>query len=158
MKENKVYIGIDPDVDKSGVAYYDSKTKFLQMTNQSFFNLYEYLKVMKDNLKGENIIVVIEAGWENKKPNFRQSYFDKKLKKYIAYTESVKEKMASKTGRNEETGKKIVEMCEYLDLQYLLVKPTTSKIKSDAFVKITGVVGRTNQEQRDAAMLVFGRK
>jgi len=39
MKENKVYIGIDPDVDKSGVAYYDSKTKFLQMTNQSFFNL-----------------------------------------------------------------------------------------------------------------------
>ena len=158
MKENKVYIGIDPDVDKSGVAYYDSKTKLLELSTLSFFNLYEYLKVMKYNLKDKELIIVIEAGWENKKSNFRQSYFDKKLKKYIAYTESVKEKMASKTGRNEETGKKIVEMCEYIELQYLLVKPTTSKIKSDAFVKITGVVVRTNQEQRDAAMLVFGRK
>jgi len=47
-------------------------------------------------------------------------------------------------------------MCVYLGIDYKLVKPTKTKTTQDVFKKLTNIVGRTNQEQRDAAMLVFG--
>ena len=50
--------------------------------------------------------------------------------------------------------KKIIEMCEFLGLTYLKVKPIKSKVDSIYFKKITGIEKRTNQEQRDAYMLI----
>ena len=138
-----IYIGIDPDVDKSGVAYYDSKSKVLELSNLTFFELYEYLQFAR--VKGE-FKVVIEAGWLNK------SNWHKKEKGSSA----LNAKIGQHTGANHEVGRKIVEMCEYLEIDFKLVRPTKKKLKADAFRKITGIIGRTNQEQRDAGMLVFG--
>jgi hypothetical protein len=138
-----IYIGIDPDVDKSGVAYYDSKSNILELSNLTFFELYEYLQFAR--VKGE-FKVVIEAGWLNK------SNWHKKEKGSSA----LNAKIGQHTGANHEVGRKIVEMCEYLEIDFKLVRPTRKKLKADAFNKITGIIGRTNQEQRDAGMLVFG--
>jgi hypothetical protein len=48
-------------------------------------------------------------------------------------------------------------MCEYLDIPHVKVKPTNSKKDSDFIKKLTGITFRTNQEQRDAFMLIYGR-
>jgi len=49
------------------------------------------------------------------------------------------------------------EMCEYLGIEHFKIKPTRSKIDATTFKAITKIEKRTNQEQRDALMLVFGR-
>ena len=145
-KSYNIYLGIDPDVSKSGVAYYVSETKVLELSNLSFFNLYDYLKFAKENQGDNNLTIVIEAGWLNKS-NWH---------KVAEGSSSINAKIGQHTGANHEVGKKIVEMCEYLLIKYMLVRPTKAKIRHENFKKLTGIIGSTNQEQRDAAMLVWG--
>jgi hypothetical protein len=47
-------------------------------------------------------------------------------------------------------------MCEHLKIEFIQVRPTKTKTKSDYFKKITGYSKRTNQEQRDACLLIWG--
>lgn len=61
----RVYIGIDPDIDKSGVAYYEGLTKRYKLMNLTFFDLLDYLDELKHEADG-NLMVVIEGGWLNK--------------------------------------------------------------------------------------------
>lgn len=136
-----VLIGIDPDVNKSGVCMYNSKTNFTLLT-LSYFELFDLLKNTKGNIK-----IYIEAGWLNKS-NWH---------KVVNGSAAINANIGLRTGANHEAGRKIVEMCEYLKIEYFLIKPKKSKMNSDTFNKITGFKKRTNQEVRDAAMLVFGK-
>lgn len=146
----EIFIGIDPDVDKSGFGMWNRVSKDLFITRYSFFDLYG---IFKDLERKEDCMIVIEAGWLNKKANFRQML--KSGGKWVKASPRVKERMASSTGRNEEVGKKIVEMCVSLGIDYKLVKPTRSKTTREGFEKITGMQTK-NQEEIDAAMLVIG--
>lgn len=141
--KNNIFIGIDPDVEKNGVAYYESLTKKLELSNLSFFELLDYLEFVASQDKP---MVVIEAGWLNK-----SNWHAKKNG-----SSALNAKIGSRTGANHETGKKIVEMCEYLELPYKLVKPTKTKVNAETFKNITKTIGRTNQEVRDAAMMIWG--
>lgn len=144
----KIFVGIDPDCEKSGVAYYETWTRMLEMSNLSFFQLFDYLVWCKANaINDVEFIVVIEGGWLNKS-NWHA----------IKGSAAVNANIGQRVGANHETGKKIVEMCQYLQINYEIVKPTRAKINAETFRHITGTIGRTNQEQRDAAMLVYGRK
>ena len=134
-------IGIDPDLEKSGVAVL--KDGSLRLDNMRFYNLTQYLKVNKDQIKK----VVIEAGWMNKKSN---------LHSRIGQSKRAGERIAKNVGENHATGKLLVEMAESLGLAVVLVRPTKTKKNSEEFNRITGWQGRTNQEQRDAGMLIWG--
>ena len=59
---------------------------------------------------------------------------------------------------NHATGKLLAEMAKECGLAVVLVKPTRTKLKAEDFNRITGWQGRTNQEQRDAGMLIWGMK
>ena len=151
---SKIWIGIDPDTDKNGVAIWYKDSKELVLKNLSFFELFSLLSELKTAF---DIQVIVDAGWLNKKTNFRQKFLNKKTGQYEEHSIGVKEKMAGHTFANHETGKKIVEMCEFLSLAVSLNKPTRSKSNAERFKAVTGYVGRTNQETRDAGLLVFGR-
>lgn len=142
---NKVFIGVDPDVEKSGVTFYNPEGKAISLNNYSFFELFEYLQETRCKFI---ILVVIEAGWLNKS-NWHA---------YKNGSAAINAQIGQRTGANHETGKKIIEMCQYLELPFELVKPTRSKVGAQTFAAITGIKSRTNQEQRDSAMLVYGRK
>ena len=60
-------IGIDPDVDKSGVAELHTPTGRLEATTLCFPDLMDYLRHIKANFsdKGEKVLVIVEAGWMN---------------------------------------------------------------------------------------------
>lgn len=138
-----IYIGIDPDCKKSGVAIIEKieNTKMLTLLNLPFFTLYSELKILADkNIKHE---IIIEAGFLNKS----NWHFNNKFSTYkIA-------EIGERVGANHETAKKIIEMCEFIGLNHKVIKPLRSKIDSKMFEKITGV-NRSNQEQRDAFMLI----
>lgn len=140
---SKILIGIDPDVDKSGFARIEGNQ--LKLDNLSFFDLYEELKSYQEIVVKP--VVYVECGYLNK------SNFHKKA----GMSAALNAKIGERTGANFETAKKIVEMCEYLKIPYVKIKPKASKITNNYFKKITGINTRTNQEQRDAMMLIWGR-
>lgn len=135
-------IGIDPDTKKNGVAYWYKESKRLELENLTFFELFDSLKSLKIHYK---MTVVIDAGWLNKS-NFH----------VFGTNKSVNGQIGERVGANHETGKKIAEMCDYLGIDYELHKPVKSKVDKELFEKITGYTGRTNQETRDAGILVYG--
>lgn len=139
MIKDKIIIGIDPDVDKSGVA---TNEKFL--TNLTFFELFDFLSL---NKKAHNqMVVYIECGFLNK-GNWHKTNG----------SNSVNAQIGQRTGANHEVAKKIIEMCRYLGIEYYEIKPTKSKVNSEFFKQITKIDKRTNQEQRDAYMLIYGK-
>ena len=164
-RDGDIIIGIDPDSGMSGYAEYSMKTKKLIINKFSFFSLLEVLSSLKDRIK----VVVIEAGWLNKKSNFRGNHMQSRF---------VGEKIAKDVGSNHETGRKLVEMCKWLEIPFKEIKPLSTndikrmcadmnvpgreilkikdkKIDADTFALITGYKGRTNQDKRDAAILIL---
>ncbi|TPU61303.1 hypothetical protein [Acinetobacter baumannii] len=140
FKEAQIIIGIDPDLEKSGVAILGND---LQLKNLTFPETVELFRNEQDSIKK----VVIEAGWLNKKANFRNG-----ANKSLA----VNEQISKRVGENHATGKLLVQMAKHMGLAVIEVKPTKTKVNSDEFNRITGWQGRTNQEQRDAGMLIWG--
>ena len=140
---NKIIVGIDPDVTKSGVAF--KKGKDIVLANLEFFRLFDKLKELIETSGKENITVYIECGFLNK-GNWHKTLG----------SNSVNTQIGQRTGANHETAKKIVEMCEYLNISHVTVKPTKSKVNDTFFRQITKIDKRTNQEQRDAYMLIHG--
>ena len=140
-----MYIGIDPDVDKSGYAVWDSDQKeFNMLIAASFFDVIADIQLTHNAFK---TVVCVEASWLIKKSNWHGK--EKQSK-------AVGEKIAKAVGANHQVGKLIVEWCKRNNIKCIEVKPMGKK-KADEFKRLTGLTGRTNSEKRDAAMLVFGR-
>lgn len=139
------WIGIDPDVDKSGFAVWDSDSKTLEVVFcESFFEILENIEFQ---IISFDVTVIIEAGWLIKKSNWH----NKKRQ-----TKAVGEKIAKAVGANHQIGKLFVEYCKINNIKFIEVKPMGKK-NAEQFKKITGWAKRTNSEVRDAAMLVYGR-
>ncbi len=142
----KFYIGIDPDIKKSGFAVWDAQyQKFEYITSLSFWDMYSTLS---DLFMDHNIYVVIDAGWLRKKSNFHNRK---------GQTKQAGEKIAEYVGRNHQIGILIQEYCKNVEIPYELNIPS-GKINAETFKNITKYTEITNQDQRDAAMLVFQRK
>lgn len=153
MKYDNI-IAIDPDVEKSGVAYLKRSAKCLRLNSMSFPFLLDYLQGAKMELdkRNESLIVVIEAGW------LIQSNWHLKRNdnKHIASAKG------NSAGRNHETGRKIVEMCKHYGIEVLPILPLKKcwkgkdgKITQEELAYFTGITGRTNQDARDAALIAW---
>ena len=145
-------IGIDPDKVKSGVAWLKPSTRQLELSNLSFPLLLEYLQFAKKKGEelNESLVVVVEAGWMNAKSCFH------------AAQGKQAEKIAKDVGANHETGRKIIEMCEHYGINVIAQAPLAKcwkgkdkKITHDELASFTGIMGRTNQDARDAALLAW---
>lgn len=145
MKKDFIRIGIDPDIDKSGVAMLVrspfGKPKIMALDTMTFFKLTQFIK---SNNSGaitcnDDIVVCIEAGWLNKVSNY-----------HSAINKQVAGRIGKNVGENHAVGKLIELFCKENNIPYKLIKPCSSKWDADLFKKITGYVGRTNSEMRDA--------
>lgn len=144
-----VLIGIDPDATKSGVAVYDKVD--IQLYSLGFWKLLGSIKGFLEQVESENeekIFVRLEAGWLNSKSNF-----------HPASGPNVRERIAKNVGMNHQTGILIAEWLEHMEIPFELVKPPGKRWKTHKdFVRETGYdyITSTNQDQRDAAFLVWG--
>lgn len=137
-----VKIGIDPDTKKSGVAIRFSCSKQMRCELMTFFELFDFFDEVTC---ADTPHVIIEAGWLNSKSNFHGS---------AKQSKSVGERIAKNVGANHETGRKIVEMCEYFGIAYELKQPQSAKMKPEVFETATGIKTR-NQEKIDAGVLIL---
>ena len=145
-------IAIDPDKVKSGVACLKPSTRQMELSNFSFPMLLEYLQYAKRKSEelNESLVVVVEAGWMNAKSCFH------------AAQGKQAEKIAKDVGANHETGRKIIEMCEHYGINVVAKAPLAKcwkgkdkKITHDELASFTGIMGRTNQDARDAGLLAW---
>lgn len=149
-----MYIGIDPDVERSGVAVKHAHNGITVMTLK-FFELFDYFAQHKESIKK----VRIEASWLIKH----------NWNKKASGTAAVNARIGNMTGANHEVGKKIVEMCQYFSIPYEEVKPLTKrwkgsngKITHEELQRVLAANNylptlpkRTNQEQRDACLFII---
>ena len=154
MKKYDNVIAIDPDVEKSGVAELSPQHRLLEVTNLTFPQLLDYLQSRKkmSDTAHTSLIVVVEAGW------LIQSNWHLLPKD----TKAVAAAKGNSTGRNHETGRKIVEMCKHYGIEVLehfplkkCWKGKDKKITHEELASFTGLRGQTNQESRDAALLAW---
>lgn len=149
-----IVIGIDPDVDKNGVALLDCNTRKLEIQTLTFPDLLDYLLYQKRQAEvtGKNVTVIVEAGWLN-----RGNW-------HIGRGQTIRAaaKTGQNTGRNEQVSRIIGQMCERYGLRYEFIRPLRKvwkgkdgKITHEELAYFTGIEGHTNQEGRDAAMLAW---
>lgn len=151
----RVYIGIDPDVEMSGIGRVDKENKAVWCDRLSFPLLIEYLRVVHDDCKrnGARLYVFIEST--------RQTTHNWHLRP------SDSKAVAAVKGRNvgamQEVGKLIAEMCEYYGIEATERPPLRKcwqgkegKITHEEIAKITGLKQkRSNQEGRDALLIAW---
>ena len=140
-----LYIGIDPDVDKSGFAvWHKPMQKFSSIETLTLPEMLDKLHSLRDNIA----LVVVEAGFLNK--GNRHTFKGQSV--------AAAAKTGDNVGRNHQRGMDIVEILEWMRIPYRLQKPSSKnswKNDEKIFQKMTGVKGG-NPEKRDAAMLVYG--
>ncbi len=140
---NRILVGIDPDKEASGVAIIRGSDH--EMTN---LNVPDLVRKLQELQNEGNLEVYLEGGWLNKKANY-----------HGAKGARVREEIARWVGVNHGTGMVIEQFLKDLGINYHLIQPNkaTKKLTAMEFIKITRILGRTNQDQRDAYMLIFGR-
>lgn len=147
----KIVIGIDPDVDGSGVGIVDLVTKQVTKTQLRLPELVEYLR------ERGNVMVYIEAGWMNGGNHHLQN----KGQWHAS-------KIGEQVGRNHQVSKLIGEFCEYHGIPFTFVRPLTKhwhgkdgKITHEELMSLIEGSGlkmakcRTNYETRDAILLAM---
>ena len=150
-----VYIGIDPDSVKSGVAVLERETRDVSVWCAPFAEIVDFLadvKTRKDD-EGVRVLIVVEAGWLNDS-NWHLQYNDNK---YVAAAKG------RHLGRCEQTGRLLLEMCEKIGLECVARKPLRKcwkgkdrKITHEEIQTFTHIEQkRTNQEERDALLLAW---
>src|SRR5437868_2655619 len=100
---SKLYIGIDPDVDKSGFAVWDGK-QYIELTCLSLPDLFAALTAYQSEYP---VKVRLEAGWKAQGLNWHAGGL----------------RSANCVGRNHEIGRQIEKYCQSNDISYELVKP-----------------------------------
>lgn len=149
-----ILVAIDPDIESSGVAELHRGSRKIKLFSLRFPELMDYLLSAKRSAEVRQLRlgVIVEAGWLNK-GNWHLTTKDTKY--------SAAEK-GRQTGRNHETGRKIVEMCNHFQIVTEEVKPLRKlwlgrdrKITAEEFNRVTGYAGRSSQDMRDAGLLAW---
>lgn len=140
MNSQKI-IGIDPDVDKSGVCIVNEMLQIERLTTMDLVDLFVLIEGMRDY----DIRVIVEAGWMNK-TNFHVRGMDNAWKSA---------KIGSHVGANHEIGRQIIKFCEKVGIECHAITPRGHKMNALDFKKRSGWTKRTNQEMRDAYKIIL---
>lgn len=144
----RIIIGIDPDCSASGIAIIDKESQYMVLDVLPFPNLINLILKIE-----HNFVVIVEAGWLIKS-NWHIKANDSK---------SVSSAKGNSVGRNHETGRKIVEMLKYHNINVIEQRPLQKcwkgkdrKITHEEISKIIpNFPPKSNQENRDAALIAW---
>ena len=140
---HKLVVGIDPDLDKSGVATVAAGS-LSTLDSLSFFELIAFIQ--EHRLVARFVLEDVEH--------------DKATYYRPGTTQAGMRKIAQNVGQVKAIGRLLAKYLQECGADFILVKPLQGylkKAKNDAeyFNRLTGWVGRSNQDKRDAALLAL---
>lgn len=148
-------IGIDPDVDKSGLAIINTNSKEMELHDMTFYEMCRYFDMLaeKQKVQAFKFVVIIEAGWKNVN-NWHLGFGD---------NSRTAAKKGEHVGRNKQVGLCLTQYAkDGLGLPVIEQKPLRKiwkgrgkKITAEELEKLTGYSKQSNQEKRDAALLAY---
>lgn len=147
-------IGIDPDTDRSGYAVIRTADRTVDLSSLPFPELIDTLREMSDfRLRtGWRVAVVVEASWL-----ISTNWHTKRGESIRTAARKGKD-----AGRCHEVGRKIVECARHYGLEVVerlplkkIWKGKDGKITAEEMAAFISYRGRTNQEERDAALLAW---
>lgn len=154
LESTVLYAGIDPDIDKSGLAILNPQTRKFEYIGA--VKMTQIPNILCDFLASgwvRRIEVFVEAAWLLGSVNWHGTRGDRK---------GVSVRKGYDVGRNHQRGRDIVEMLEPYFRIVREVPPLRKcwsgrdrKITAEEFASITGHKGRTNQEARDAGIIAW---
>lgn len=165
--KNKIIIGIDPDVDESGVAVVDCREIIGKWYKVEFLMLdYESLRVFlqQKHIGDCNVVIVVEKGEENT-PLFNAVNAGVAMfMKYKSYPSPARVRKALKvaakvgmsTGKNFQVTEMIAGFLDSLKIPYKIYVPHSAKWSAKYIKSLFGITGRTNPEKRDALRAAAG--
>jgi hypothetical protein len=138
------YIAIDPDLHFSGMATMENG-QYQELRVISFPDLVD---LIREHNFDPNTTFVIEDVNANKPTFSRPGQNAAQMKK-----------IAQNVGMVKGVGKIMIDMLSHHGCKYELVKPLKGLLKSakndkGIFQKLTGWTGQSNEDKRDAAMLI----
>ncbi len=156
-RQTPLIAGIDPDIDKSGLAIWSRKDrKYTVLKVLPFAELQETLC----SYDPAELSVVVEAAWLNGDIMYRhhEKNLPKDFNKWtIEGRYAYMFKRGTDVGRNFAVGQTLVHYLKANGYDVEERKPESKKWDSATFQSLTKLKIRTNQEVRDAAKLVFQR-
>lgn len=147
-KENKVIVGIDPDIKSSGICVINTGNDKMLVDCMPFPELISYLVNLQTKHNG-SLVVAVEAGYLND-----GQWHEGKNKR-------VQGQIGEYVGANHQTGKLIVEMCRYYGIETIEQPPLRKvwkkgKISQEEIAQfIPNWPKQSNQEKRDAALICW---
>lgn len=152
---NDIIIGIDPDIEQSGVARLDIEPRKVWADHLPLPLLLDYILTVKEvaRMRGKSLRVVVEASWDTAH-NWHGGWKDSK---------AIAARKGYDVGRNHQTGRLIIELLRHYGIDVDEARPL-KKIWQGRDGKITHaemtqVCGwdkkRSNQEERDAMLLAW---
>ena len=154
-KKEDIIIAVDPDIERNGLAVLKTAAHRVSVFALPFAECLEriLLLVKAANDEGQSVRVIVEAGWLNS-ANWHFQRTDTR-QKCVAIGRSV--------GMNHECGILLCEMLRYNGIEPMEYKPLEKhwqgigrKITQGEITQfIPYLPTRTNQEERDAALIAW---
>ncbi len=155
-KDYNIMIGVDPG-SITGVCVWDpDRQKILDMQSMSHVEFMEWI-IIGDGVY--HMVVAIEN------PNLNQPVFMTKEETGIIFGRDriqsdtalrILLRRAQNIGMNKQIAKTFMEFMESKGIAFVPIRPFRKKMDAEQFKNLTKWEGRTNQHNRDAAILVFG--
>lgn len=155
MNKSKVYIAIDAGAT-TGCAIYDGQ---LKLCSGSFWHIvYKMEAYIYDDLKVNQIDfhIYIENPNKNKITFRRNTHIQ------------INDRKSQNVGMNKRDAQLWIEWCKFNNLPHTEIKPLRKKVNGlyiwkgidgkithDEFIKLTAYKGKTNQHERDAALILL---
>lgn len=153
---NIIYVGIDPDVEKSGIAIFQQNR--LTLSNMDYFPLFEYLRNLQQSciVNATKLIVVIEKGQENKHLFKANNYYKNSNLPHNAKLNGAFN-VAKDTGRNFEATDIIEKFCIFNSISYEFFVPNkqTPEISKEKFKLLFPYIKQSNDNTRDAVRCII---
>lgn len=156
-----IYIGVDPDKDKSGIAVYEKGLNKVTIIDRRFPEMIKFINEQhrRAQMEGKRLLVVIEASWLSENVRHHAAWTDNK---------GIAARKGYAVGYNHAVGillKEVLDDMQIPNLEQRPLKKTWSgpdrKITHEELAYIfevnrtEGMPRTTNQEKRDAALLAI---
>lgn len=145
-------IGIDPDLVASGVALVNGK-RIIQLEKVPLPELLGWVYLAKEISDGELLIRMED-------PNLIKPTFPRAMKKAIN-RQAVSNRISQNVGQVKAVATIIMQLLQHAGYQVTPVRPLQGAMKHLAkrdakyFNQLTGWTGRSNEDQRDAALIAL---